>query len=40
MLYCLGVRLSTGQGRYQLFISGGANFHEIFFDDVIVLIQP
>jgi len=27
------------QGRNQLFISGGGNFHEISFDDVIVLIQ-
>jgi len=27
------------QGRNQLFISGG-NFHELSFDDVIVLIQP
>jgi len=28
------------QGRNQLFISGGGNFHEISFDDVIVLIGP
>jgi len=28
------------QGRNQLFISGVGNFHEISFDDVIVLIQP
>jgi len=28
----------TEQGRNQLFISGG-NFHELSFDDVIVLIQ-
>jgi len=28
------------QGRNQLFISGGSHFHEISFDDVIVLIQP
>ena len=28
------------QGRNQLFISGGSNFHELSFDDVIVLIQP
>ena len=28
------------QGRNQLFISGGGNFHEISFVDVIVLIQP
>jgi len=28
------------QGRNQIFISGGGNFHEISFDDVIVLIQP
>jgi len=28
------------QGCNQLFISGGGNFHEISFDDVIVLIQP
>ena len=29
------------QGGNQLFISGGGNyFHEISFDDVIVLIQP
>jgi len=27
------------QGRNQLFIWGGGNFHEISFDDVIVLIQ-
>jgi len=27
------------QGCNQLFISGGGNFHEISFDDVIVLIQ-
>jgi len=27
------------QGRNQLFISGGGNFHELSFDDVIVLIQ-
>jgi len=32
----------TTQGRNQLFISegGGSNFHEISFDDVIVIIQP
>jgi len=30
---------ASKQGRNQLFISGG-NFHEISFDDVIVLIQP
>jgi len=28
-----------GQGRNQLFILGG-NFHDLSFDDVIVLIQP
>jgi len=28
------------QGRNQLSISGGGNFHEISFDDVIVLTQP
>jgi len=28
------------QGRNQLFISGWGNFHEISFDEVIVLIQP
>jgi len=28
------------QGRNQLFISGEGNFHELSFDDVIVLIQP
>jgi len=28
------------RGRNQLFISGGGNFHEISFDDVIVLLQP
>jgi len=28
------------QGRNQLFISGGGNFHEISFDDVTMLIQP
>jgi len=28
------------QRRNQLLISGGGNFHEIAFDDVIVLIQP
>ena len=27
------------QGRNQLFNSGGGNFHEISFDDVIVLIH-
>jgi len=27
------------QWRNQLFISGGDNFHELSFDDVIVLIQ-
>jgi len=27
------------QWRNQLFISGGGNFHELSFDDVIVLIQ-
>jgi len=31
---------SRGQGRNQLFYSGGGNFHEISFDDVIVIIQP
>jgi len=35
------LRTFTGsQGRNQLFISGGGNFHEISFDDVIVIIQP
>jgi len=28
------------QGRNQLFISGGDNFHELLFDDVIMLLQP
>ena len=27
-------------GRNQLFISGGGDFHEFSFDEVIVLIQP
>jgi len=31
---------SCSQGRNQLFILGGGNFHELSFDDVIVLIQP
>jgi len=32
---------NTGnQGRNQLFISGEGKFHELSFDDVIVLIQP
>jgi len=31
--------LSPNQGRNQLFISGGDNFHELPFNDVIVLIQ-
>jgi len=31
--------LSSMRGRNQLFISGGGNFHELSFDDVIVLIQ-
>jgi len=31
---------SPPQGRNQLFISGGDNFHELSFDDVIVLIKP
>jgi len=30
----------TGQGRNRLFILGGGNFHEISFDDIILLIQP
>jgi len=31
----------SGQGPHQFFISvGGGNFHEVSFDDVIVLIQP
>jgi len=34
------VAICGQQGRNQLFISGGGNFHEILFDDVIVLIQP
>jgi len=43
---CLLLRLSAvaqnllAQGCNQLFISGGGNFHELSFDDVIVLIQP
>jgi len=28
------------QRRNQLFVSGGANFYEISFDEVVVLIQP
>jgi len=28
------------QGRNHFFISGGGQFHELSFDDVIVLIQP
>ena len=28
------------EGRNQLFISGGGNFHEISSDDVMVLIRP
>ena len=28
------------QESNQLFISGGGNFHEFSFDEVIVLIQP
>jgi len=47
-LYCSYVHLMifgtdylhTSQGCNQLFISGGGNFHEISFDEVIVLIQP
>jgi len=31
---------TASKGRNQLFISGGGNFHEISFDDVIVLMQP
>jgi len=33
-------RDAEGQARNQLFISGRGNFHEISFQDVIVLIQP
>jgi len=36
----IGVWDTPGQGRNQLFISRGGNYHEISFDDVIVLIQP
>jgi len=32
-------KLGVSQGRDQLFISEG-NFHELPFDDVILLIQP
>jgi len=34
------VVITAEQGRNQLFISGGGNFHELIFDDIIVLIQP
>jgi len=33
------VFVAVEQGCNQLFISGG-NFHELSFDDAIVLIQP
>ena len=32
--------ISSRQGCNQLFISEGGDFHEISFDDVIVLIEP
>jgi len=40
MDFAHGQIYSSDQGRNQLFISGGGNFHELSFDDVIVLIQP
>jgi len=34
------LRFGVRQARNQLFISGGSNFCEITFDDIIVIIQP
>jgi len=37
---CFFITQITNQGRNQFFISRGEIFHEILFDDIIVLIQP
>jgi len=40
LIFTLSSPVGLHQGRNELFISGGGNFHEFSFDDVIVLIQP